>query len=97
MDFDPFHSVNQMLGKILQNTERIMADVTNLQAADNALKAEVTQAITDWQAALAAANGDQAAVDAVTADMQATVAQLQSSDPSTGTSNTGTPPVTPAS
>jgi hypothetical protein len=72
-----------MLQKILQNTEKIMADVTNLQAADTALKAEVTQAITDWQAQLAAANGDQAAVDAVTADMQATVTQLQAADSST--------------
>jgi hypothetical protein len=67
--------------QVLQNTERIMADVTGLQAADAALKAEVTQAITDWQAQLSAANGDQAAVDAVTADMQATVAQLQGADP----------------
>jgi hypothetical protein len=76
-------STHAMLQKILQNTEKIMADVTNLQAADTALKAEVTQAITDWQAQLAAANGDQAAVDAVTADMQATVVQLQAADSST--------------
>ena len=85
------HSINGMLSKILSNTEKIMADVSNLQAADAALKAEVTQAITDWQAQLAAANGDQAAVDAVTADMNATVAQLQAAD----TANAGTPPVTP--
>jgi hypothetical protein len=65
-----------------------MANVTNLQAADAALKAEVTQAITDWQAQLAAANGDQAAVDAVTADMQSTITQLQAADAST-------PPVPP--
>jgi hypothetical protein len=82
------HSINGMLSRILQNTEKLMADVTNLQAADTALKAEVTQAITDWQAQLAAANGDQAAVDAVTADMNATVQQLQAAD-------TSTPPVTP--
>jgi hypothetical protein len=75
--------------QILQNQEKLMADVTNLQAADTALKAEVAQAITDWQASLAAANGDQAAVDAVTADMQATVVQLQGADPAT-------PPATPA-
>lgn len=90
-DFGFHDSTHEMLAKILQNTEKIMADVTNLQAADVALKAEVTQAITDWQAALTAANGDQAAVDAVTADMNATVAQLQSSDPATPV----TPPVTP--
>ena len=36
------------------------------------------------------------AVDAVTADMNATVAQLQAADSAnSGTSNTGTPPVTP--
>lgn len=82
-DFGFHDSTHEMLTKILQNTEKIMADVTNLQAADAALKAEVTQAITDWRAQLAAANGDQAAVDAVTADMQATVAQLQAADAST--------------
>lgn len=87
------HSVNEMISRILQNTETIMANVTNLQAADAALKAEVTQAITDWTAQLAAANGDQAAVDAVTADMTATVTQLQAAD----SANAGTPPVTPAS
>lgn len=80
-------SIHQMLIRIINNQEKIMADVTGLQAADAALKAEVTQAITDWQAALTAANGDQAAVDAVTADMNATVAQLQGADPAT--------PVTP--
>lgn len=76
-------SMHAMLIRIISNQEEIMADVTALQAADTALKAEVTQAITDWQAQLAAANGDQAAVDAVTADMQATVAQLQAADAST--------------
>lgn len=76
-------SIHQMLIRIISNQGEIMADVTALQAADTALKAEVTQAITDWQAQLAAANGDQAAVDAVTADMTATVAQLQAADAST--------------
>jgi hypothetical protein len=92
------HSTNGMISRILQNTEKIlqneekiMADTTNLLAADAALKAEVTQAITDWQTALSNANGDQAAVDAVTADMAATVTQLQSSDPA----NAVTPPATP--
>lgn len=86
-DFFGLREIRAMLSRILQNTEKLMADVTGLQAADTALKAEVTQAITDWQAQLAAANGDQAAVDAVTADMAATVAQLQAADT--------TPPVTP--
>lgn len=68
-----------------------MADVTSLQAADTALKSEVATVIADWQASLAAANGDQAAVDAVTADMQATITQLQASDPAV----TVTPPAPP--
>lgn len=77
---------------IIKQQEKIMANVTNLQAADAALQAEVTQAITDWAAQLAAANGDQAAVDAVTADMTAAVAQLQAAD----TANAGTPAAPPA-
>lgn len=84
-------SIHAMLIKILQNEEKIMADVTALQAADTALKSEIATFIADWQAALSAANGDQAAVDAVTADMNATIAQLQASDPAV----TVTPPVTP--
>lgn len=86
-----FESIHVMLIRILQNQEKIMADVTNLQAADNALKAEVTQAITDWAAQLSSANGDQAAVDAVTADMNNAVAQLQAAD----SANAGTPPAAP--
>jgi hypothetical protein len=90
-DAATLESIHAMLIRIINNQEKIMADVTGLQAADAALKAEVTQAITDWQAALAAANGDQAAVDAVTADMTATVQQLQAADPAAVV----TPPVTP--
>jgi hypothetical protein len=87
-----------MLLQILKNQEKIMADVTALQAADTALKAEVTQAITDWASQLSAANGDQAAVDAVTADMNSAVAQLQAADSAnagagSGTSNAGAAPV----
>ena len=85
-------SIHQMLIRIIDNQEKIMADVTGLQAADTALKSEIATFIADWQAALAAANGDQAAVDAVTADMQATIAQLQASDPAV----TVTPPAPPA-
>jgi hypothetical protein len=71
----------RILEQILANTETIMATTTALQAADTALKTEVLQVITDWQAALTASAGDQAAVDAVTADMTATLAQLKASDP----------------
>lgn len=72
-----------LLVRIIENQEKIMADLTNLQAADAALTAEVTTAITDWTTALQNANGDQAAVDAVRADMQAAVAKLQAADPAT--------------
>lgn len=78
---------------IIKKLERTMAAIDNLQAADTALKAEVTQAITDWAAQLAAAGsaGDPA-IQAVADDMTATVAQLQAAD----TANAGTPATPPA-
>ena len=43
------------LTQLLAKVNTIMTALDNLQAADTALKAEVTTAITDWAAALAAA------------------------------------------
>lgn len=93
-------SIHAMLVRLIRNQEKIMTALDNLQAADTALKNEVTQAITDWQAQLAAAAANDPAIQAVADDMSATVAQLQGADPanatggttvSTGDGSTGTP------
>ena len=75
--------------------EDIMTALSDLQAADSALKAEVAQAISDWTAQLQSAAGDQASVEAVVADMNAQVQALQAQDSAEG----GTPaaPAAPAS
>lgn len=75
---------------IIKKLERTMAAIDNLQAADTALKAEVTQAITDWAAQLAAAGANDPAIQTVADDMNATVAQLQAADTAAAT-----PPVPP--
>lgn len=92
-DWATLESIHRMLIKSLENQEKIMADTTNLLAADTALQAEVATVISDWQTTLASANGDQTVVDQVTADMQATVTKLQAADPvaAAGT-GTATPP-----
>lgn len=67
-----------------------MAAIDNLKAADDALKAEVTTALTDFAQALADANGaNDPAIQAVADDMQALVTQIQGADPAT-------PPAPPA-
>jgi hypothetical protein len=88
---DPLESIRCQLDQILArlsrtetNQETIMTALDNLAAADTALKAEVVQAIADWQAALAAAgSANDPAIQAVADDMSATVAQLQAADPAT--------------
>ena len=90
-------SIHLMLIRIIENQGEIMADTTNLLAADTALQAEVATVISDWQTTLANANGDQAVVDQVTADMQNTVTKLQAADPVTAVTPPVAPPVTPAS
>jgi hypothetical protein len=84
-------STHAMLIRIITNQEKIMAAIDNLLAADVALKAEVTQVITDWQAALAAAGSTDPQVQSVANDMTGFVSQLQAADPATVV----TPPVTP--
>lgn len=59
-----------------------MSALDNLAAADTALKAEVTSAISDWATALAAANSaNDPAIQAVADDMNAQVSALQAADP----------------
>ena len=70
-----------------------MTALQNLQAADAALKAEVTTAISDWAATLANASNDPA-VQAVADDMNNMVTQIKAADPAATTSSsstTGTP------
>jgi len=76
------------LDRIERNQERIMTALTDLQAEDAALQATVSQVLTDFAAALAAAGTDPVAIAKVTTDMQAMAAQLTSADPTT-------PPVVP--
>lgn len=72
----------RMLAAILANLEKIMSDVTNLNAAIDALKAEVgdigtrmDKLFSDLQAALA--GGNQAAIDAATAAINDQVQALK--------------------
>ena len=66
-----------------------MSALTDLQAADTALKTEVAQFLADVSAALSANDPD---VEAVVTDINAQVAALQAADPGVVV----TPPVTPA-
>ena len=67
--------INEKLGGI-------MAAIDNLQAADAALKAEVTTALTDFANALAnSGSANDPAIQAVADDMNAMVTQIQGADP----------------
>lgn len=72
----------QLLTRILANTEKTMSDVTNLNAAIEALKAEVgdigtrmDKLFADLQAAMG--SGNQAAIDAATTAINDQVAALK--------------------
>jgi hypothetical protein len=69
-----------------EKVDKIMSALTDLQAADEALKAEVAQFLTDIAGRLGTV--DDASAEAVVADIQAEVAALQGADPAT-------PPATP--
>ena len=95
-----FGSDRELLIRIIGNQhhthrklEEIMAALDNLQAADTALKAEVTQAITDWAAQLAAAgSANDPAIQAVADDMNNVVSQLQAADTAGATPPPAQPP-----
>lgn len=70
------------LGALNQKVGKIMTALDNLQAADAALKAEVTQALTDFAAALQnSGSASDPAIQAVADDMNAMVTQIQGADP----------------
>lgn len=75
-------AIRQFLETSTRHQENIMSALDNLAAADTALKAEVTSAISDWATALAAANSaNDPAIQAVADDMNAQVSALQAADP----------------
>ena len=80
------------LDRIERTQEKIMSDISDLQAADAALDTEITTFLADVATALTNAAGDASAVEAVVADINAKVAQLQAADPVTGTAAADTPP-----
>lgn len=97
---DPQKQFITLLSRIIQNQEKIMTALTDLQGADTSLQASVAKLLTDYAAALAAAAGDPTAIESVVTDMNSMAAQLNAADASitgTGTSDTTpTPaPVTP--
>lgn len=89
-------AIRQFLETSTRHQENIMSALDNLAAADNALKAEVTSAISDWAAALASANSaNDPAIQAVADDMNAQVAALQSADPANVPASTPAAPAAP--
>lgn len=73
------------LDRIEQNQEKIMSALSDLQAADAALKAEVATFLADVATALSADDPD---IESVVSDINAQVAALQAADPVTGTAAT---------
>lgn len=57
-----------------------MADLTNINAADQVLQSEVSTLLTDFATALGNAN-DQAGVDQVAQDMRDMAAKIEAADP----------------
>lgn len=91
---DATREILTRLDTLTRQQEHIMTALDSLQAADTALKAEVTTAIADWAAQLAAANSaNDPAIQAVADDMNAQVAALSAAD--TGTASTPAAPTTP--
>lgn len=75
-------SHHHMLIRIIENQEKIMTALDNLQAADAALKSEVATALTDFATALQnSGSANDPAIQAVADDMNAMVTQLQGADP----------------
>jgi hypothetical protein len=83
-----------MFTTIIERLDSMSEEITELQAADTALDNEITTFLADIATALANANaaGDAAAIDAVVADINAKVAQMQAADPVTATPPPATPP-----
>jgi len=69
----------------------ILSALTDLQAADDALKAEVATFLTDISGRLTSGSVDDTAAEAIAADINAEVEALKAADPATAT-----PPPPPA-
>ena len=86
-------SLEHLLGLIIETQGDTMAAIDNLTAADTALKAEVTTALTDFAAAIVAANSaNDPAIQSVADDMNAMVTQIQGADPAAAAAAPVTPP-----
>jgi hypothetical protein len=76
------------LSTILANQEKTMTALTDLQAADSALQAEVATFLADIAAKLSESDPD---IESVVADINAQVASLQAADPNAAPVVTPTP------
>lgn len=72
-------ALRAQLNRIERNQEKTMSALTDLQAADAALKTEVATFLTDIAGRLGSV--DDPSAEAVVADIQAQVAALQAADP----------------
>lgn len=82
---------DKILAQILENTEKTMSGLTDLNAAVAALQAEVVTILADIATALQNSDSD-AAVEQASQLVATATAQLAAGDPVTGTAAT-TPPV----
>lgn len=79
---DEHRCIHEQLDRIEERVNQMSTSMTNLQAADDALKAEVVQVLADVATAIANANnGANPAIDQVAADVQAQIAALKAGDP----------------
>lgn len=81
-------NISEDLSALRVQGVQIMADLTNLASASSTVQTEVGTLLTDFATALGNATS-QSAVDAITAQMQATAASIVAGDPN------ATPPATP--
>jgi hypothetical protein len=83
-----------VLAKIINNEERIMSALDDLQAADQSLKDTVTQFLSDIATRLSSVSD--AAAEAVVADITAEVDALQAADPANAAPAPSPEPAPPA-
>jgi hypothetical protein len=83
-----------VLAKIINNEEKIMSALTDLQAADQSLKDEVTAFLNDIAGRLSSV--DDASAEAVVADITAEVDALQAADPANAAPAPSPEPAPPA-
>jgi hypothetical protein len=74
--------VKQLLTRLHEKADKIMSALTDLQAADASLRAEVATFLADIASALSAEDPD---IETVVADINSQVAALQAADPAATT------------